>query len=226
MNKKYSHKKKITIPRASIISLSFHIIILLIGNSLEKHKTLGNAYIPIEIISKKVLINSGDSINKEISPKSASKSKENIAQDKSINKIKSDKKVISNEKFLSYKKEAEKNRSSDLILRKDLNRGNAKELQQDRPERGSIKGKKTIKITCLKCLKPKYPSSALRQGIEGTPKIKVWIMPNGNVRKTYLLKSSGNKPIDNVSLKAAKESTFESIEEETTIIIEYELLLK
>ena len=57
MNKKYSHKKKITIPRASIISLSFHIIILLIGNSLEKHKTLGNAYIPIEIISKKVLIN-------------------------------------------------------------------------------------------------------------------------------------------------------------------------
>ena len=87
-------------------------------------------------------------------------------------------------------------------------------------------GKGTIKITCLKCVRPIYPPIALRRGAEGTPIVKVWINKKGKVFKAELIRLSGHESIDKAAKKAAINSTFYPLEEETSINIEYDLKIK
>ena len=92
--------------------------------------------------------------------------------------------------------------------------------------RGSVKGNSKIEITCLKCVSPKYPTKALRRGVEGKPLVKVWISRQGNVTKSELIKSSGNESIDKAALIAADKSKFYPIKIETTLKIEYDLKIR
>ena len=94
------------------------------------------------------------------------------------------------------------------------------------PEKGSVKGKSKIEITCLKCVSPKYPTRALRRGAEGKPLVKVWINKFGKVTKSELINSSGNESIDKAALLAADKSTFYPLKTETTLRIEYELKIR
>ena len=93
-------------------------------------------------------------------------------------------------------------------------------------EKGSIKGKGKLKITCLNCISPKYPRKALKKGLEGKPTVKVWILKSGNVEKVELIISSGINSIDNAALEAALKSKFYPIEFNSNIKIEYDLKLR
>ena len=93
-------------------------------------------------------------------------------------------------------------------------------------EKGSIKGKGKLKITCLNCISPKYPRKALKKGLEGKPTVKVWILKSGNVEKVELIISSGINSIDNAALKAAQKSKFNPIESNSILNITYDLILR
>ena len=96
----------------------------------------------------------------------------------------------------------------------------------ENPEKGSLRGKGTIQVTCLKCVRPIYPPIALRRGAEGTLKVKVWINKEGKVFKAELISISGNESIDRAAKNAAIDSTFYPLNEETSINIEYDLKIK
>tara|TARA_B100000212_G_scaffold251109_1_gene192230 strand:- start:164 stop:946 length:783 start_codon:yes stop_codon:yes gene_type:complete len=99
-------------------------------------------------------------------------------------------------------------------------------IKERDPEKGSIKGKGNLKITCLNCVSPKYPRKALKKGLEGKPIVKVWILKNGAVDKVELIKSSGIMSIDNAALDAAQRSEFYPLDYDTFMNIEYDLKIK
>ena len=92
-------------------------------------------------------------------------------------------------------------------------------------EKGSLKGKGEIKITCLNCFEPKYPKLAIKRGYEGIMRLKIWIRRNGTVSKVEVLKSTGYNILDLSGIEAANKSIFFPIKEETTLNIEYNLQL-
>ena len=118
------------------------------------------------------------------------------------------------------------NKISNPLKSENQKKGISTGENKDDNEKGSIKGKGKLKITCLKCISPDYPERALRKGLEGKPLIKVWILTNGSVEKASILRSSGISLIDNAALKAALESVFYPIEYNVTFKIEYELKLR
>ena len=107
-----------------------------------------------------------------------------------------------------------------------LGNGSKYGINNNEPEKGTLKGIGKIKITCLKCIRPKYPLVALRRGTEGKPVVKVWINTNGKVTKAKLTNKSGVGSIDNAAIKAALNSSFYPIDKESTINIEYNLTIR
>ena len=134
--------------------------------------------------------------------------------DKKNNKI-SDKKPLFKEKKLDNRK-----------LSSPKKKGFANKADKKDLEKGSVKGKGKLKITCLNCVSPKYPINALKKGLEGKPTVKVWISMNGNVEKAEIIISSGITSIDKSALEAAKTSKFYPLEYKSFINIEYDLKLK
>ena len=220
--------KSIRINYYIILSLLIHLSLFLFVEK-EKDVSLGKKIIPIELIdnfqesglgeatkrSEKLI--KKNSITDEL--KNAINNKNHLDQKKSHedNKI--------NEKKIEQK--IEKNNSiNQPMLKEEKGSGSREGLKNNEPEKGSLKGKGTIKITCLKCVRPTYPPVALRRGSEGTPTVKVWINKKGKVFKTELISFSGHESIDRAAKKAAINSTFYPIEEETSINIEYDLKIK
>lgn len=77
---------------------------------------------------------------------------------------------------------------------------------------------------------PKYPEAAKKAGIEGTAVVKVLVNEWGDVTETEILKSSGNKALDDAALTAAKKAVFipkkikgKPVLDWTTIRIEFKL---
>ena len=220
--------KSIRINYYIILSLLIHLSLFLFVEK-EKDVSLGKKIIPIELIdnfqesglgeatkrSEKLI--KKNSITDEL--KNAIKNKNHLDQKKSHedNKI--------NEKKIEQK--IEKNNSiNQPMLKEEKGSGSREGLKNNEPEKGSLRGKGTIKITCLKCIRPVYPPIALRRGAEGTPKVKVWINKEGKVFKAELISISGNESIDRAAKKAAINSTFYPIPEETSIKIEYDLKIR
>ena len=81
------------------------------------------------------------------------------------------------------------------------------------------------KITCLNCIKPKYPKLAIQRGYEGILKLKVTIQKNGSVNNVLVIESTGYKILDNAGIKAAKESKFYPLSKQSELNIVYELKL-
>ena len=220
--------KSIRINYYIILSLLIHLSLLLFVEK-EKDVSLGKKIIPIELIdnfqesglgeatkrSEKLI--KKNSITDEL--KNAINNKNHLDQKKSHedNKI--------NEKKIEQK--IEKNNSiNPPMLKEEKGSGSREGLKSNEPEKGSLRGKGTIKITCLKCIRPVYPPIALRRGAEGTPKVKVWINKEGKVFKAELISISGNESIDRAAKKAAINSTFYPIPDETSINIEYDLKIR
>ena len=176
-------------------------------------------------IEKKIKKKIEKKIDKEIQEKSNNKNLEK--KDNDFKKVKE-----GNLKINELKKKKEKSKVidkkiiSDPLTSENKKKGISTGENKVENEKGSIKGKGKLKITCLRCISPNYPERALRKGLEGKPLIKVWILTNGSVEKASILRSSGISSIDNAALKAALESVFYPIKYNVTFKIEYDLKLK
>tara|TARA_Y100001968_G_scaffold214470_1_gene197321 strand:- start:246 stop:863 length:618 start_codon:yes stop_codon:yes gene_type:complete len=202
--------------------------------------TKGDKFIPIEVLVNELKAGSGESLKrqfkKNLNPiKNPSKNKNNN-YDKEVSgqeDIKSMiKKKIKKEKSNKITKESlqkskinkseEYQNSNNQINMGSINKNNENNIS----EKGSVKGKGKIKVTCLDCKTPKYPPKALRRGAEGSPLIKVWISTEGNVLKTIIIRSSAIESIDKAAIKAASESKFYPIQSNSTLNIEYNLKIR
>lgn len=211
-----------------LIHLSFFLFV-----EKEKDISLGKKIIPIELIDNFQESGLGEATKrseksiKRPSTKEELKEKINnknpLDQEKSFEDKKINKKI--NENQIEQKLD-KSNSVNKTILKEEKGSGSSEGINNNEPEKGSLMGKGTIKITCLKCVRPIYPPIALRRGAEGTPIVKVWINKKGKVFKAELISLSGHESIDKAAKKAAINSTFYPLEEETSINIEYDLKIK
>ena len=211
-----------------LIHLSFFLFV-----EKEKDISLGKKIIPIELIDNFQESGLGEATKrseksiKRPSTKEELKDKNNnknpLDQEKSFEDKKINKKI--NENQIEQKLD-KSNSVNKTILKDEKGSGSSEGINNNEPEKGSLMGKGTIKITCLKCVRPIYPPIALRRGAEGTPIVKVWINKKGKVFKAELISLSGHESIDKAAKKAAINSTFYPLEEETSINIEYDLKIK
>ncbi len=211
-----------------LIHLSFFLFV-----EKEKDISLGKKIIPIELIDNFHEAGLGEATKrseksiKRPSTKEELKDKNNnknpLDQEKSFEDKKINKKI--NENQIEQKLD-KSNSVNKTILKEEKGSGSSEGINNNEPEKGSLMGKGTIKITCLKCVRPIYPPIALRRGAEGTPIVKVWINKKGKVFKAELISLSGHESIDKAAKKAAINSTFYPLEEETSINIEYDLKIK
>ncbi len=211
-----------------LIHLSFFLFV-----EKEKDISLGKKIIPIELIDNFQESGLGEATKrseksiKRPSTKEELKDKNNnknpLDQEKSFEDKKITKKINENQIEQKLNKSNSVNKT---ILKEEKGSGSSEGINNNEPEKGSLMGKGTIKITCLKCVRPIYPPIALRRGAEGTPIVKVWINKKGKVFKAELISLSGHESIDKAAKKAAINSTFYPLEEETSINIEYDLKIK
>ena len=211
-----------------LIHLSFFLFV-----EKEKDISLGKKIIPIELIDKFQESGIGEATKrseksiKRPSTKEELKDKNNNKNPLDQEKLFEDKKI--NKKINENQIEQKLDKSNSVnktILKEEKGSGSSEGINNNEPEKGSLMGKGTIKITCLKCVRPIYPPIALRRGAEGTPIVKVWINKKGKVFKAELISLSGHESIDKAAKKAAINSTFYPLEEETSINIEYDLKIK
>ena len=231
------------------ISLIIHLITLIFSPiNFQKERLKGEKIIPIEIINNKSFNSSKGNTNrnstKKIPKKSQDIKKEEIRNDKKIKKnndlklndknekVKGDSQINKEKTIKKFENKVDKN-----VLKKEKNLDNSKisnpqkigvsdKEDNKEIEKGSIKGKGKLKITCLNCVSPKYPRKALKKGLEGKPKVKVWILKSGEVEKAKIIISSGVTSIDNAALEAAKKSSFYPLPFNSFINIEYDLKLR
>ena len=164
-----------------LIHLSFFLFV-----EKEKDISLGKKIIPIELIDKFQESGIGEATKrseksiKRPSTKEEFKDKNNnknpLDQEKSFEDKKINKKI--NENQIEQKLD-KSNSVNKTILKEEKGSGSSEGINNNEPEKGSLMGKGTIKITCLKCVRPIYPPIALRRGAEGTPIVKVWINKKG-----------------------------------------------
>ena len=210
-----------------LLSLLFHFC-LFIFIEKEKEVTLGEQIIPIEMLDNLLETGVGEAIKRSerASQKDSVKEKKN---QESLDQMKSfeDNKIIKNIKYEKVEMNKSKNNNiNQTMLKEDKGSGSREGIENNEPEKGSLKGKGIIKVTCLKCVRPIYPPIALRRGAEGKATIKIWINTNGKVTKAELRNKSGSDLIDNASIKAAITSSFYPLDKNTIIDIEYDLKIK
>ena len=231
------------------ISLIIHLITLIFSPiNFQKERLKGEKIIPIEIINNKSFNSSKGNTNKNSTKKVPKRSqdikKEEIRNDKKIKKnndlklndknekVKGDSQINKEKTIKKFENKVDKN-----VLKKEKNLDNSKisnpqkigvsdKEDNKEIEKGSIKGKGKLKITCLNCVSPNYPRKALKKGLEGKPKVKVWILKSGEVEKAEIIISSGVISIDNAALEAAKKSSFYPLPFNSFINIEYDLKLR
>ena len=232
-----------------LISLIIHLSFLFFSPEFQnKERLKGKKIVPIELINNKSFNSAKGNSNQNSLNKEEKKFK-----DKNNELIKTEKKSDANKEFKSNDMEKiikgdlninnnqinkKSNNSSDkkpLLKEKKLDnaefskpkkKGFASKADKKDLEKGSVKGKGKLKITCLNCVSPKYPRKALNKGLEGKPTVKVWVLMSGNVDKAEIIISSGISSIDKAALEAAEKSKFYPIPYKSFINIEYDLKLK
>ena len=227
------HKiKTIRINYYILLSVLIHLSAFLFIEK-EKDVNLGEKIIPIELVDNLSVAGFGEAtkrskaLMKRPSIKEELKNKINnknpLDQKESFEDKKINKKI--NEKKIKQKK-LKSNSINQPILKEEKGSGSREGTKNNEPEKGSLRGKGKIQVTCLKCVRPIYPPIALRRGAEGKPKVKVWINKEGIVFKADLISLSGNESIDRAAIKAAINTTFYPIPDETSINIEYDLKIR
>ena len=232
-----------------LISLIIHLSFLFFSPEYQnKERLKGKKIVPIELINnksfnsakgnsnqnsfnkqeKKIIDKNNELIKteKKSEPNKALKSndmEEIIKGDLNIKNKQIDKK---NKKISDKKTELKQKKLDDTKFSNPKKKGFATKADKKDLEKGSVKGKGKLKITCLNCVSPKYPRKALKKGLEGKPTVKVWILMNGNVEKAEIIISSGISLIDKAALEAAEKSNFYPIPYKSFINIEYDLKLK
>ena len=214
---------------ASVLIHSF----LLLFNENKKDLILGEKIIPIEVVDNLQETGFGEATERSKKLiKRASSTSESQKEKKDGMKLNQQKSLIEKKINKSIteakveKKKSRTNKMNQLVREESKGSGSREGIKNNEPEKGSLRGKGKVKVTCLKCIRPLYPPIALRRGAEGAPIVKVWINKNGNVDKAELISASGNESIDNAAKQAATNSTFYPLVEETSINIEYDLKIR
>ena len=70
----------------------------------------------------------------------------------------------------------------------------------------------------LRRTEPEYPTVAAKMNLHGTVKLRIWINPDGTVRRLEYI--GGHPLLAESALKAVKDWTFEPASKETTMIVE------
>ena len=227
-----------------LVSIFLHLFILYISSiSIKKDELIGEKLAPIEIYENQSFKVKGGNFkenSKAIKENIISNidKRKNIEKKNTMNKElnnKYEKIDVGNMDFYdnTLKKEI-KTKQNKMVLKNFkvpvLSENKVKGIStgdnEGESEKGSVKGTGKLKITCLKCILPTYPSRALRRGLEGKPIVKIWILKDGKVEKSSLIKSSGVSSIDKSALQAASESVFYPLEYNSSLKIEYNLKLK
>ena len=210
-----------------LLSVLIHLFLFLFIKE-PKDLTLGEKIIPIEITDNLLETGYGEATKRSKKIIKRPSLKEELQKEK-VNKKNEDRVKSLEENKINKKKNQKKIKSNSInqpVLKEEKGSGSQEGVKNNEPEKGSLKGKGTIKVTCLKCVRPTYPPIALRRGAEGTPKVKVWINKKGQVYKAELISFSGNDSIDRAAKKAAINTIFYPLEEETSINIEYDLKIR
>ena len=216
-----------------IISLLTHFLLFTLY-PIKKDKLLGDKYIPIEILDIKSPTTKGDSINEsEKAIKKIFSNTENNFKQKSEEKLE---KKIDDKKIENFKKESKNKNIEESSIKKTTSQetqlendkkiiGIEKGIKSNSTEAGSIKGKGYQKVTCLKCVEPKYPKLAIKRGYEGTLTLEILILKSGIVKEVFIKNSTGYDILDKAGVSAAFESKFYPLTKKTNFNIEYTLKL-
>ena len=216
-----------------VLSFCAHIFIFT-GISNQQNKLMGDKYIPIKVLDLNTSATKGDSLKK-------SQIKDNNLEsnmEKQFEKNQEDQEEELEEEDLKQNldnksnidTENENSKPNNIINEKSIKSeekkfGTEKGLKKESVESGSIKGTGIEKITCLKCLEPKYPKLAIKKGYEGTLKLKITILKNGTVKDVLIKESTGYNVLDKSGIYAAKNSKFYPLSKETNLDVEYRLEL-
>ena len=215
------------------ISLLTHFLLFTLY-PIKKDKLLGDKYIPIEVLDIKSPSIKGDSINEsEKSIKNIFSNTDNNFKQKSEEKLE---KKIDDKKIENFQKESKNKKIEKSSIKKTTSqqtkfendnkiRGIEKGIKSNSTEAGSIKGKGYEKVTCLKCVEPKYPKLAIKRGYEGILKLEILILKSGIVKEVFIKKSTGYDILDKAGVNAAFESKFYPLTKKTNLNIEYILKL-
>ena len=204
-----------------IISLFSHIL-LFTGLDFKNDNLLGDKFIPIEFIDIDTSFNMGDSFDETQSKNIENNS--DLKEEKLIKELQEET-IEKSEEEVAEKKIINQENLINKIDLENKYRGIVKGKKNEDIERGSILGKGVEKITCLNCIKPKYPKVAIQRGYEGILKLKVTIQKNGSVNNVLVIESTGYKILDKAGIKAAKESKFYPLSKQSELNIVYELKL-
>ena len=215
------------------ISLLTHFL-LFSFSPIKEDKLLGDKYIPIEILDIKSPTIKGDSINEsEKTIKKIFSNTENNFKQKSEEKLET---KIDDKKIENFKKESKNKNIKESSIKKTTSqetqlendkktRGIEKGIKSNSTEAGSIQGKGYQKVTCLKCVEPKYPKLAIKRGYEGILSLEILILKSGIVKEVFIKKSTGYDILDKAGVSAAFESKFYPLTKKTNLNIEYTLKL-
>ena len=211
-----------------LLSVMIHSFLFLF-NEKENDVTLGKKIIPIELVDDFQEAGLGEATKRSERLNTRPSIKEEIKNVIEKNNPLDEQKSLDDNKIYEKKIQLKKENSNSInkpISKEKKDSGTIEGIKNNEPEKGSLKGKGTIKITCLKCVRPIYPPIALRRGVEGSPTVKVWINKKGKVFKTEIISFSGNESIDRAAEKAAINSSFYPLEEATSINIKYDLKIR
>ena len=221
---------------AIISSLFLHTLLLL---SIQSDESLGTTKTPIEFTEIKIVSSLGESIKKN----NLNKLKKNQTQKKITqqnksknirNELKANSDILINSN--TKKESIQRNQNKKGIFKREVNqaseekkssiRGTQSQTKKNQIQSGKLKGKGKKAIICKKCLEPIYSQKSIRKGLEGITTVEVTINTNGLVTNAKIINSSGHKEIDNSSISAALNSTFQPILEKSIITIKYEHKIK
>ncbi len=230
-----------------ILSIFFHSLLFLILGQ-RKDRTLGINLVPIKIIEVPTESSKGEYFQEPVKEVMRNNQQDLKKTEIRENKKYSEKKLIQrelikDENYQPINKELDiKQKKNNIKAIKDLRiedketvykdnyqyqkKGSEGDLNFNKDDKGSLKGAGKERITCLLCVKPKYPKLALKRGYEGILKVKIWIAKNGEVTNAKIIKSTGYKILDDSGLNAAKKSKFYPLKSQRTLNVEYDLRLK
>ena len=211
-----------------LLSVMIHSFLFLF-NEKESDVTLGKKIIPIELVDDFQEAGLGEATKRSERLNTRPSIKEEIENVIEKNNPLDEQKSLDDNKIYEKKIQLKKEDSNSInqpMSKEKKDSGTIEGIKNNEPEKGSLKGKGSIKITCLKCVRPIYPPIALRRGVEGSPTVKVWINKKGKVFKTEIISFSGNESIDRAAEKAAINSSFYPLEEATSINIKYDLKIR
>ncbi|NHC34367.1 energy transducer TonB [Scytonema millei] len=80
-------------------------------------------------------------------------------------------------------------------------------------------------LSCRRCPEPRYPASARRRGVEGTPKVAFFVDRDGNVSNPQLVQSSGDADLDAAALKQVTRWKYNDLKRGRRVVLRVRFVL-